>query len=230
MNNSWYLNDATVVRLIRTDLERILLSQVRPVITIIGFILNTTFLYVVFQSKEMRTITNVYLSNMAVADTVYLVYTGSESFAEYMWSPLKINVSFYSKGGNLGCVMYQLVTFTMYYTSLFLVAVVTFERYLAICHPLAHRRIASKSRTRNLSGGCWFLATLCGIIMIAVKGRYCEDTHRFSSKYSYINGLYGICNGFLIFGWNDYRNNYLWRIHYILECGTFFVIFCGKMS
>ena len=222
-NNTWNISDAGVERLMRTTLERILLGRVQPVITIIGFILNITFLYVVFKSKEMRTITNVYLSNLAIADTVFLVYTGTASFAEYMWSPIKSNVSFYRKGGNLGCAMHQVVNFTMYYTSLFLVAIVTFERYLAICHPLIHRRIASKSRTRNLSGGCWFLATLCGVFMIWIKGRYSESCYRWSSKYSYISNLFGICSGYVIFG------NFPWKAHYILECGTFVVILCGKM-
>ena len=222
-NNSILLPDM-FVEFILKPLETIMLIQFQPAVATIGSLFNLTFLFVVFKSKEMHTITNVYLSNLAVADTTFMVYNCVISVIEYLWSPLRNDRTFY-RNGVVGCSAEQLVNYTMYYASLFLVAVVTFERYLAICHPLSHRRIASRSRTRKLSAGCWFIALLLGLFMVFIKGNYVEDCQEYSPKYSHLPQVVGGCTSF---NTSTALHWYLWRAHYIIECGTFLIIFIGK--
>ena len=163
--------------------------------TIIGVFLNSSFLLVVYKSKSLRTLTNIYLVNLAVADMLYLIYSCSISLAIYFWSPIKNNRGFY-QGNHLGCVIEQLLTDSMYYASLFLISIVSFERYLAICHPFRHRALASKTRTWTICISMWLISLPCSIPATLGDGRYVFDCYQYSEKYSYIMKEIAGCTNF----------------------------------
>ena len=53
--------------------EKILITVLFPIIFTFGIIGNVAFLTVVALVKEMRTLTNFYLANLAVADLLYTI-------------------------------------------------------------------------------------------------------------------------------------------------------------
>ena len=103
----------------------------------------------------MKTVTNFYLVNLAIADIVLLL---AASF-QYLWSythscdGLYFGFTFDSPGG---CAIPNLFIYLCYFASVFLITLVTTERYLAICHTMRFR--ISRKRAIMLNCGAWMLA------------------------------------------------------------------------
>ena len=124
-----------------------------PVVFVIGFVGNVAFVLLVARVKTMRTTINFYLANIAVADliTLFLVTITRlwryAIFKQIQSSPLRTN---------FGCAMYA---FTIHWSSLssvFIIAIVSFDRYFAICRPLRYRITTIKKRA-SLRGRNWML-------------------------------------------------------------------------
>ena len=138
-----YINtDEDVAEILYSAGESVLSGIIVPCIVVVSFLSNSTFIYTVYRVTELRTITNAYLVNMAVADIIYVEICGTLYHVfPYMVSPLKGNVHY----GQIECITRSLVGVTGFYTSFILVTCVAVERYLAICHPLYQHMVSGKS-------------------------------------------------------------------------------------
>ena len=220
----WMVQGGMIQAIQRKPLENAALAFVQPTISIIGLILNSTFIYVVIRSKVMHTITNFYLLNLAIADSIFLVYGGSAGFMLYMHSNIRLNMAF---GGRAVCIYDTLIKYTAYFTSLFTVSVVTLERYLAICHPLMHLRIASRRRTRKLITCCWVIGFCAALLMLFEYGAYNGSCwkYRVNPNDDYTLTKVVQCS---IAGRLGLRNIY--HVQPLIVCGTFFITLTGKVS
>ncbi|CAO2638522.1 Olfactory receptor 6Y1 [Lemmus lemmus] len=107
------------------------------------------------------------------------------SFLE-MWyvtviSP-KMLVNFLSKDKSIsfnGCMtqLYFFVTFVC--TEYILLAVMAFDRYVAICNPLRYPVIMTNQLCGILAGGCWFCGLMTAMIKMVfiARLRYCGTPH-----------------------------------------------------
>ncbi|XP_038060545.1 kappa-type opioid receptor-like [Patiria miniata] len=119
----------------------------------IGIVLNSIFLFVVIRVKSMRTIINVYLSNLAVADAVYLILAMSTT-----WATEDTHVA---SGAFLAV---NIASSTMHIASYCFVTVIAVERFSAVRQPLTQRARASKSRAAKVSAGVWVVAVVTGTL------------------------------------------------------------------
>ena len=71
-----------------TTADTILIVAVLPAISIIGILLNSTFLFTLYRVKDMRTTTNIYLANLAVADEMLLVIRLARYIGTYLYSSI----------------------------------------------------------------------------------------------------------------------------------------------
>ena len=125
-----------------------------PLVSAFGLFGNLSFLYIVYHTPNMKTITNFYLVNLAIADTCLLIMG---SF-RYLWSythsyGLYLGFTF---GSPAGCSIPTLFMYLCYFASVFLITLVTTERYLAICHTMRYR--ISRKRAIMLNCGAWVSA------------------------------------------------------------------------
>ncbi len=133
----------------------------------------------VYKSKSLRTITNIYLVNLAVADSLYLLYSCTVNLAIYFWSPFKENRGFYPDNHG-SCISEQIILVSTFYASLFLIFIVSIERYLAICRPLKHRALASKRRTWTICVVTWLVAIVCTFPTILTNGYHTAACYKYS--------------------------------------------------
>lgn len=126
-----------------------------PFILLIGLVGNAAFLYVVFRIPSMRTVTNYYLANLAVADSVFL--------------SILIGTRFYEMGvygvpnshlGLAGCISNTIFNYAFHYAGMILITLMSLERFLAVCHPLRHRLISGRRRTIRMIVACWIMAVI----------------------------------------------------------------------
>ena len=148
-----YTEDQTL-SLAYTSFGKYFVLVIAKLVTTFGLFGNFSFLYVVYRAEDMKTVTNFYLVNLAIADAVLLLAAS----LQYLWSythsyGLYLGFTFDSPGG---CATQNLFVYLCYFASVFLVTLVTTERYLAICHTLRYR--ISRRRAIMLNCGAWMLA------------------------------------------------------------------------
>ena len=129
-----------------------------PSVTAFGICSNFAFIFVVYRIETTRTITNIFLVNLALADSSLLIVAFAQYIGSYVNSPVyDFGFSF---DNAFGCVTSNFLTYLCYYASLWTVTLVSVERYFGICHPLWHRSIRSKRRTVHLVLASWFISAL----------------------------------------------------------------------
>ncbi|RUS83149.1 hypothetical protein EGW08_009096, partial [Elysia chlorotica] len=99
---------------------------------------NSLVLYTIGRNKRMRTRTNFFLANLAVADLavgVLCVLPKLSTFLYLMWIL-----------GEAMCKIYYFVQSVTYTASVLLLTAVAVERYIAIIHPIRFRRLVTQSR------------------------------------------------------------------------------------
>ena len=171
-----YLKESDIIdQMFFKPFEKILITTLFPIILTLGIIGNVAFLTVVTLVKEMRTLTNFYLANLAVADLLYIVlqliapYTITYAFS----GGLRLAGIFHT---DIECGFFWSAIFTTYFTSLFLVTLVSLERFLAICYPLKHRRSNTQKRSIVLVILAWIIAVALASFIARSLGsvlRYC---------------------------------------------------------
>ena len=150
------LNDSQIVDIaFLKPFEKIIITVLFPIVFALGFIGNAAFLTVIILVKEMRTLTNFYLANMAVADLLYIVSSLALATIPYALSS-GVRIAEIARTDMQCGIIWGVICLT-YFSSLNLVTLVTFERFLAICYPLRYRIINTKKRKVTLAIIAWIV-------------------------------------------------------------------------
>ena len=117
---------------------------------------NVLVLYLVFKLPSMRSLTNMLLVNMCVANLLVTVfampYSTAYLFLQYHWL-----------SGDLGNVTCKLTHFSYALSiaaSIFALLLISLDRYYAVLHPFKGRPLLLRS-VRFASLGIWFFSCVC---------------------------------------------------------------------
>ena len=103
----------------------IIVNTLYAIICVVGLVGNGLVIYVVIQYTKMKTVTNMYILNLAVSDLCFLVGL-----------PFLITTAI-MKGWIFGfvmCKIYLILTSINWFTSVFTLTVMSADRYMAVCH------------------------------------------------------------------------------------------------
>lgn len=179
----------------------LLIKTFVPIVFVIGCIGNVGFLLLPARVKTMRTITNVYLANLAVADLmILLVQTFVESWRNIISFKQSISEPFHT---NIGCGFSYFMRYVSSCASTLLITLVGVERYFAVCHPLKYRTRKNKKQTCCiLTLTAWTISATFGILGILSFSRlahYCilwpsrEEFKHYSKVIKFCGPIYQIC-------------------------------------
>ncbi|VDM53491.1 unnamed protein product [Angiostrongylus costaricensis] len=133
-----------------TQIIYILLFSTTILLALVG---NFTVIWIVLRHRRMRTVTNCYLLNLAVADaSISILNTG------FSWS---YNFYYIWKLGSFYCRFNNMMGITPICASVFTMIVMSIDRYWAIVHPMRSR--PGKHATVAVICLIWILAVICGI-------------------------------------------------------------------
>ena len=148
----------------RSDIH--LITVLMPAILTLGVGLNSAFVYVVFRIEQMRTITNRYLSNLAVADILFLVSAIGPKLVQFATTPFALDDSHL---GSIGCVSMYFLIDTSYFSSLCFITLTSLDRFVALCRPLNRNSIVAR-QSKKLICASWILSGILAASLTPANG------------------------------------------------------------
>ncbi|XP_037039195.1 uncharacterized protein LOC119076515 isoform X2 [Bradysia coprophila] len=134
-----------------------------PCVAIIG-ILGNFVSVVVLTRRRMRCSTNIYLTALAVADIIYLLFVFILSWEHHPnIHHLKYKIYWAAFG------LSHWISDASVYTSIYLTVSFTIERYIACCHPLIGQVLCTESRAKRVIA---VVALLCFALTITTPFEY----------------------------------------------------------
>ena len=134
-----------------------------PLVSIFGILSNYAFIFVVYRVQTMRTTINIFLVNLAVADSSLLIAAFSQYTVSFVNSP---GYDIISSQSVAGCAIPEFLVYFCYYASLWTMVLISIERYLAVCQPLTYRYMRGKRRAIRFVCATWFVALVFAILTV----------------------------------------------------------------
>ncbi|XP_049867513.1 somatostatin receptor type 2-like [Pectinophora gossypiella] len=120
-------------------------------VCVVGLLGNTLVIYVVLRYSKMQTVTNMYIVNLAIADECFLIGIPF----------LIVTMSLRSwPFGSFMCKAYMISTGINQFTSSIFLCIMSADRYIAVCHPIAAPRLRTPVVSRVVSAAAWTASAL----------------------------------------------------------------------
>ncbi|ELT88345.1 hypothetical protein CAPTEDRAFT_89755 [Capitella teleta] len=130
------------------------------VVFLLAFIGNILVITVVLKHRRMRTITNFFLANLAVADLAVGIFC--------VLPNLSLNLSPTWILGKAMCKLYFFVQTMSYTASIIILTVISIERYVAIIFPLRAKQLTTMCLLRVTVLLIWLISAASGIPYLIV--------------------------------------------------------------
>ncbi|KOX74575.1 Neuropeptide FF receptor 1 [Melipona quadrifasciata] len=154
MDNETSLRDTSLNEeyiLDRTDIKAIFIT-LYTIVFVSCFLGNSMVILVVTFSRRLRSITNFFLANLAVADFCVGIFCVYQTLTNYLMNSWPL--------GDVLCKVYMFVHALSYTASVLILMVVCIERYLAIVYPIKCRSVLTRSRLQLVIGIVWIVAAI----------------------------------------------------------------------
>ena len=164
-----WTDDEITKEMFYTTIETVKTIVIVPILFIVGFLGNSAFFLLLARVKMMRTLTNFYLANLAIADmTVLLVKTWYHS-ASYLKSAVVWSEPFST---NTGCILNTFVLSLSYCASVLLITFISLDRYFAVCRPVQYRFMKNKKHAICIFNfTVWLLSAMYALPIFPRFGR-----------------------------------------------------------
>ena len=186
----YFVDEYRFSLVVRSDTHNVLMSVLQPIAATISLLLNLCFIIVVLKNPSMRTVTNAYLTCLALSDILFSSHSALINFVAWYMTPYADDYVFM---GTSGCIANTLITKVTYFFSIFIVTIVSFDRFMAICHPLKHRMMIGKTRTTRLILGCLVLATSFTIPVVYTKAFMYPLCLKYADGLEGLPAVFGTC-------------------------------------
>ncbi|XP_061892614.1 somatostatin receptor type 5-like [Entelurus aequoreus] len=157
------------------------------IVFIVGLLGNTLAIFVVIRYSKMKTVTNMYILNLALADELYILgipFLATNSVLSY-WPY-----------GDFFCKVCMTADAMSQFTSTFCLTVMSIDRYLAVVHPIRSAKWRRPQVAKIFSGMLWVVSFLV-VLPVTI--------------YSHVQEGLNTCN----ITWPEMQN--LWSVVFILH-------------
>ncbi|XP_051780246.1 mu-type opioid receptor [Erpetoichthys calabaricus] len=152
----------------------IIITALYSIVCVVGLVGNVLVMYVIIRYTKMKTATNIYIFNLALADALA---TSTLPFQ---------SVNFLMGTWPFGDVLCKIVMSIDYYnmfTSIFTLTTMSVDRYIAVCHPVKALDFRTPRNAKIINVCNWILSSAIGL-PVMVMATTTNDS----------NGKYFACN------------------------------------
>ncbi|KAM3871950.1 nociceptin receptor [Diretmus argenteus] len=133
---------------------KVTIVVVYMIVCVVGLVGNCLVMYVIIRYTKMKTATNIYIFNLALADSLVLAtlpFQGTDVFLGF-W-PF----------GNTLCKAVVSIDYYNMFTSTFTLTVMSMDRYIAVCHPVKALDMRTPHKAKVVNICVWVLASAIGV-------------------------------------------------------------------
>ncbi|KAI1884423.1 hypothetical protein AGOR_G00226250 [Albula goreensis] len=131
------------------------------VVCAVGLCGNTLVIYVILRYAKMKTVTNIYILNLAVADELFML--GLPFIA------IQLAMVHWPFGAVL-CRVVMTVDSLNQFTSIFCLTVMSIDRYLAVVHPIKSTKWRKPRMAKTINLAVWGISLLVNLPIVIYSG------------------------------------------------------------
>ncbi|XP_061908563.1 nociceptin receptor [Entelurus aequoreus] len=147
---------------------KVTIVMVYMIVCVVGLVGNFLVMYVIIRYTKMKTATNIYIFNLALADSLFLAtlpFQGTDVFLGF-W-PF----------GNALCKAVVSIDYYNMFTSTFTLTVMSMDRYVAVCHPVKALDMRTPHKAKVVNICVWVLASAFGVPAMVMGNVEEEQEH-----------------------------------------------------
>ncbi|XP_071757716.1 opioid receptor, delta 1b [Centroberyx gerrardi] len=139
------------------------ITALYSLICVVGLLGNVLVMYGVVRYTKMKTATNIYIFNLALADALATSTLPFQS-AKYLMNTWPF--------GELLCKVVIAIDYYNMFTSIFTLTMMSVDRYIAVCHPVRALDFRTPAKAKLINVCIWILSSAIGvpIMIMAVTG------------------------------------------------------------
>ncbi|KAK6492014.1 delta-type opioid receptor-like [Huso huso] len=166
-----------------------IITAVYSVVFVVGLLGNCLVMYVIIRYTKMKTATNIYIFNLAVADALVTTTMPFQS-TDYLLGTWPF--------GEVVCKIFISIDYYNMFTSIFTLTMMSVDRYIAVCHPVKALDFRTPVKAKIINICIWILSSAAGIPALILGST--ETNHgttecalQFPEPYVYWDTLMKIC-------------------------------------
>ncbi|XP_044065126.1 opioid receptor, delta 1b [Siniperca chuatsi] len=152
-----------------TSLIIVCITALYSLICVVGLLGNLLVMYGVVRYTKMKTATNIYIFNLALADALATSTLPFQS-AKYLMNTWPF--------GELLCKVIIAIDYYNMFTSIFTLTMMSVDRYIAVCHPVRALDFRTPAKAKLINVCIWILSSAVGVpvMIMAVTKTDKENT------------------------------------------------------
>ncbi|XP_034561852.1 delta-type opioid receptor-like [Notolabrus celidotus] len=166
-----------------------IITAVYSVVFVVGLLGNCLVMYVIIRYTKMKTATNIYIFNLALADALVTTTMPFQS-TDYLLNTWPF--------GEVVCKVFISIDYYNMFTSIFTLTMMSVDRYVAVCHPVKALDFRTPIKAKMINVCIWILSSAAGIPAFVLggtqtKSEITECALQFPEPYVYWDTLMKIC-------------------------------------
>ncbi|CAI9534416.1 unnamed protein product [Staurois parvus] len=167
----------------------VIITAVYSMVFVVGLVGNALVMFVIIRYTKMKTATNIYIFNLALADALVTTTMPFQS-TEFLMSSWPF--------GDIICKIVMSIDYYNMFTSIFTLTMMSVDRYIAVCHPVKALDFRTPLKAKFINVCIWMLSSSVGISAIVLGGTKISDgvtecALQFPSPYWYWDTVMKIC-------------------------------------
>ncbi|XP_031709990.1 opioid receptor, delta 1a [Anarrhichthys ocellatus] len=144
----------------------ICITALYSVICVVGLLGNVLVMYGVVRYTKMKTATNIYIFNLALADALATSTLPFQS-AKYLMNTWPF--------GEVLCKLIIAIDYYNMFTSIFTLTMMSVDRYIAVCHPVRALEFRTPVKAKMINVLIWVLSSAIGVPIMVMAVTKVKD-------------------------------------------------------
>ncbi|XP_078108023.1 opioid receptor, delta 1b [Sander vitreus] len=142
------------------------ITALYSLICVVGLLGNVLVMYGVVRYTKMKTATNIYIFNLALADALATSTLPFQS-AKYLMSTWPF--------GEVLCKVVIAIDYYNMFTSIFTLTMMSVDRYIAVCHPVRALDFRTPAKAKLINVCIWILSSAIGVPVMIMAVTMVKD-------------------------------------------------------
>ncbi|XP_052007260.1 delta-type opioid receptor-like [Xyrauchen texanus] len=144
----------------------IIITTLYSIVCVVGLVGNVLVMYVIIRYTKMKTATNIYIFNLALADALATSTLPFQS-VNYLMGTWPF--------GDVVCKIVMSIDYYNMFTSIFTLTTMSIDRYIAVCHPVKALDFRTPRNAKIVNVCNWILSSAIGLPVMVMASTTIEN-------------------------------------------------------